>query len=62
MENINILDKQLSPFSRWLARNFFNEQGGRTLSQKVEDETGISKPVFHMMLGVVAIGFLLIRD
>ncbi len=62
MENINTLDKQLAPFSKWLARSFFNEQSGRTLSQKVEDEIGINKPVFHVILGVVTIGFLLMRD
>jgi hypothetical protein len=58
MDNIKSLDEQFAPFSRWLAKNFFNEQQGRTLSQKVEDEIGISKPVFHTVLGIAVVGLL----
>jgi len=59
MEDINTLDEQLAPVSKWIAKSFFNEQYGRTLSQKVEDEIGIKKPVFHAILGIAAVGLLL---
>lgn len=48
-----------SEFSRWLARTFFNEQYGRTWSQKVEDEQGIPKNTFHtILIGAAFLGLL----
>lgn len=55
MKNNNLIDDVLSPISKWLATSFFNEKKGRTLSQKVEDEMGIPKDIFHIGLGIVGI-------
>ena len=52
MKDINI-DNMLAPFSKVIARTFFNEKFDRTLSQKVEDEIGIPKKIFHVGLGIV---------
>jgi hypothetical protein len=56
MDNRITIDEALAPFSKWLAKSAFNEKYNRTLSQKVEDEVGISKNLFHLGLGIVGIG------
>ena len=43
-------DEALTPFSKWIAKAFFNEQFDRTLSQKAEDDWNIPKPQFHAMI------------
>lgn len=57
----DIIDEFFAPISRDIARVFFGEKYGRTWSQKVEDEQGISKPVFHGMLivGALLVGGLI---
>ena len=49
MEN-NRIDETFAPLSKWIAKTFFNEQYGRTWSQKVEDEQGLPKQIFHNRL------------
>lgn len=45
-------------FSRCLAREFLGERKGRSVSQIVEDNTGISKGAFHVLLALGIIAYL----
>lgn len=47
---VNIFNKAVPPISRWLARTFFNETRGRSLTKKTEDEWGINRIKFHAAL------------
>lgn len=55
----DIIDEIFSPLSKWVAENVFSEKQGRTLSQKVEDELGIPKEMFHA--GLILTGVILLN-
>lgn len=61
MINAKEVEEAFVPVSKWIAKTFFNEQYGRTLSQKVEDEKGIPKKDFHtMLIGGAILGTLVL--
>jgi len=60
-----IIERSIPPISRWIARTFFHESKGRTVTTKAEEEGGIPREKFHaalivgaMIAGVVALLFL----
>ena len=53
------IEESFAPLSRVIAKTFFGEKYERTLSQKIEDEQGISKERFHELLIGVGVLFLI---
>lgn len=44
--------------SRRVAKELLGEKRGRSVSQMVEDSTGISKDFFHLLLAAAAVALL----
>lgn len=53
MERGNIVDDILSPVSKWVNRELFNEKQGRSVCQRIEDNTGVPKIVLEVGFGVL---------
>ena len=58
MEKRITIDEILESISKGIAKIFFNEQFGRTWSQKAEDDWGIPQKTFHT--GLVVVGTILL--
>lgn len=56
MKNLDIIDGMLSPFSKWINRNFLGDKKDRSICQRVEDNFGIPKIATEIgiMIGIVA--------
>ncbi len=54
------IEETFVPVSKWIAKTFFNEQHGRTLTKKVEEDLGIPTQKFHsMLIGGAVLGILI---